>query len=130
MTNALEHRVYLLERELFTDGDTRQQLRDLTDRIQELEERSRSEIGESLVLTDYRESRLAAREAAVAAREEAVKAREEQYARAVNAEPLPPRNPKDAWLTERANGASYVQFIAVGWTDELLEQHGLMVVPR
>lgn len=129
MTSALEHRVYLLERELFTDGDTRQQLRDLTDRIQELEERS---LGESLVKPDlaHRESQLAAREEAVAAREEAVKAREEQYARAVDAKPLPPPHSKDAWLTERANGAAYAQFIAVGWTDELLEQQGFMVVPR
>ena len=129
MTSALEHRVYLLERELFTDGDTRQQLRDLAERIQGLEER---EIGESLVAPDlaYQESQLAAREQAVAAREEAVKAREEQYARTVDARPLPPPHPKDAWLTERANGGTYAQFIAVGWTDELLEQQGLMVVPR
>ena len=132
MTSALEHRVYLLERELFTDGSTRQQLRDLTDRIQELEDRSRGEIGESLVEPGlaHRESQLTVREQAVAAREEAVKAREEQYARAVDANPLPPPHPKDAWLTELAAGAKYLQFVAAGWTDELLEQQGFMAVPR
>lgn len=132
MTSALEHRVYLIERELFTDGYTRQQLRDLADRIQEIEEGSRGERGESLIEPDSarRENQLAARERAVAAREDAVKAREEQYARTVSANPLPAAHPKDAWLTERANGATYAQFIAVGWTDQLLEQYGFMEVPR
>lgn len=30
-------------------------------------------------------------------------------------------------LTDKANGASYEQLISVGWTDELLIQHGMMI---
>ncbi|MEN9401534.1 MAG: hypothetical protein RL091_237 [Verrucomicrobiota bacterium] len=77
-----------------------------------------------------REMEMANRERDIEAREEAVKAREEQYARTVSTNPLPPAHPKDAWLTELSAGAKYLQFVAVGWTDELLEQHRIMVVPR
>jgi hypothetical protein len=129
MTSALEHRVDTLEREL---EDADRALLRVLDRLAGIDEKLRGGIGESLVEPDrtYRESELARRETAVAAREQAVKEREDRYVRAVAANPLPPAHPKDAWLTERANGAAYAQFIAVGWTDELLEQHGFMVVPR
>ena len=31
-------------------------------------------------------------------------------------------------LTEKANGSTYEQLISVGWTDELLVQHGMMII--
>ena len=129
MTSALEHRVGRLERELEGIGRTLEQI---LGRLDGIEERAEGEVGESLVAPDhtYRESELAYREAAVSAREQAVKERENSYARVVAARPLPPAHRKDAWLTDLAAGAAYLQFIAVGWTDALLEEHGFMVVPR
>lgn len=38
--------------------------------------------------------------------------------------PAPPSGPQ---MTAAANGATYESFIAAGWTDDLLRQHGLML---
>jgi hypothetical protein len=129
MTSALEHRVCRLEREL---EDADRALLRILGRLEEVEEKLQRDIGESLVDPNLalRESKLAEREASIAAREQAVKEREDRYARAVTANPLPPAHPKDAWLTDLAAGATYLQFVAAGWTDALLEQHRIMVVPR
>jgi len=32
-------------------------------------------------------------------------------------------------MTPKAAGTTYEQFIAAGWTDELLVQHGMMLPP-
>lgn len=150
MTSELEHRVRNLEVALHLEEpgqDIRVQLRKICERIEYLERPEkdlralRDEIDLRTSKADRemwarehrvgeREMEVSNRERDVAVREQAVEEREERYARAVDARPLPPPHPKDAWLTERANGAAYAQFIAAGWTDELLEQHGFMVVPR
>ena len=150
MTSALEHRVYLLERALHLEEpgqDIRVQLRSICERLDELErpakdfEARQAEEAQRAKKADLemwareervgeREMEVSNRERDIGVREEAVKAREEQYARAVDANPLPPAHPKDAWLTELAAGARYLQFVAAGWTDELLEQRGLMALPR
>jgi len=41
--------------------------------------------------------------------------------------PPPPAAPAGPQLTAAANGATYEQLIANGWTDETLRQHGLMI---
>lgn len=150
MTSALEHRVYLLERALHLEEpgqDIRVQLRSICERLDELERpmkdfeaRQAEEAQRAKKAGQYmwareervgeREMEVSNRERDIGVREDAVRVSEERYAHALSANPLPPAHLKDSWLTERANGATYAQFIAVGWTDELLEQQGFMVVPR
>lgn len=43
--------------------------------------------------------------------------------------PAPPTAPAIHEMTEAAGGQTYEAYINAGWTDELLIQHGLMVVP-